>query len=394
MQYQTSFSRRARHLLLLLAATTSAYAQFDLQDSHTTASLRGIYSIGEGVAWASGTDGTVLRTLDGGALWQPCTTPPGAEKLDFRGIQAFDRNTAIVMSSGKGDLSRLYKTTDGCATWKLLLTNPDKEGFWDAIAFSDPDHGFLLGDPVPIFTGKYKRFTLEQTFDGGKSWTVWQQGVSGLDADKDAGAFAASNSSLIAVDRFSAAFATGGAGGSTLNYTSTHGAGLCTCAPMPSEKDWNDQMEVLTTGPAPFPKAESAGIFSIAIAEHTVVAVGGDYKQPDLPAGTAAFVSRGGHDPLQPAITPPHGYRSSVAYDPTHKAWITVGPNGSDISTDDGRNWTALKPAPNQPPSADKDTDKNWNALSLPFVVGPHGRIGKLRSDALLPALLALPSPE
>ena len=24
-----------------------------------------------------------------------------------------------------------------------------------------------------------------------------------------------------------------------------------------------------------------------------------------------------------------------------------------------------------------------WNALSLPFVVGPHGRIGKLRAGAL-----------
>jgi hypothetical protein len=36
--------------------------------------------------------------------------PPGAEKLDFRGIQAFDENI-IAMSSGPGDQSRLYKTT-------------------------------------------------------------------------------------------------------------------------------------------------------------------------------------------------------------------------------------------------------------------------------------------
>jgi hypothetical protein len=31
------------------------------------------------------------------------------------------------------------------------------------------------------------------------------------------------------------------------------------------------------------------------------------------------------------------------------------------------------------------DADKNWNALSLPFVVGPHGRIGKLNAKALAP---------
>ena len=63
------------------------------------------------------------------------------------------------------------------------------------------------------------------------------------------------------------------------------------------------------------------------------------------------------------------------------KCWITVGPNGTDISCDDGRNWTPVKPTKGEP----ADTDKNWNALSLPFVVGPNGRIGKLRPSALKP---------
>jgi hypothetical protein len=105
-----------------------------------------------------------------------------------------------------------------------------------------------------------------------------------------------------------------------------------------------------------------------------MVAVGGDYKKPDETAGTAAF-SRD-YATWSPSTTPPHGYRSSVAYDPTQKLWITVGPNGTDISRDDGKNWTPLKPSGYDPP----DADKNWNALSLPFVVGPHGRIGRLRT--------------
>ena len=83
----------------------------------------------------------------------------------------------------------------------------------------------------------------------------------------------------------------------------------------------------------------------------------------------------------QDAQTPPHGYRSAVAYDPAAKTWITVGPNGTDISTDDGRNWRALKPSATDTPGADRD----WNALSLPFVVGPHGRIGKLNAKTLAP---------
>src|SRR5437899_2724276 len=203
-------SHAATLLLLLLTslATKKIQAQFDIEDSNTTASLRGIHNVGGGVAWASGTNGTVLRTEDGGYLWQTCTVPPGAEKLDFRGIQAFDENTAIVMSSGKGDLSRLYKTTDGCQTWKLLFTNPDKDGFWDALLFYSRLNGGLLGDPVD------GHFKLWETRDGGKHWTVGKR--KGLNADPLLqGAFAASNSSMtVSPDRLQRiAFGTGGKSG-------------------------------------------------------------------------------------------------------------------------------------------------------------------------------------
>src|SRR3954447_5901637 len=129
---------------LLLVTCLGTHAQWEIETSNTTADLRGIHSIGNGVAWASGTNGTVLRTEDSGYVWQSCAIPPGAEKLDFRGVQGFDANTAIVMSSGKGDLSRLYKTTDGCHTWKLIFTNPDADGFWDAIVANRQD-GLVVG---------------------------------------------------------------------------------------------------------------------------------------------------------------------------------------------------------------------------------------------------------
>jgi len=95
---------------------------------------------------------------------------------------------------------------------------------------------------------------------------------------------------------------------------------------------------------------------------------------------TAAFSTDGGKQ-WRAAHTPPHGFRSAVAYNAQQKLWITVGPNGTDISRDDGRNWTPLKPTKEEP----TDADKNWNALSLPFVAGPNGRIGKLRATALNP---------
>ena len=142
---------------LLLLATLTAQARWELQDSHTKADLRGIDNVGNGIAWASGSNGTILRTIDGGDHWQLCPVPSEAAKLDFRGIQAFDANSAIVMSSGKGDLSRLYKTTDACQTWRPLFTNPDPEGFWDAIRFDMTNNrqrpsghmrGVLIGDPI------------------------------------------------------------------------------------------------------------------------------------------------------------------------------------------------------------------------------------------------------
>jgi hypothetical protein len=134
--------------------------------------------------------------------------------------------------------------------------------------------------------------------------------------------------------------------------------------------DWkNTKTPLSATG-------QAAGIFSLVFRTPKVgIAVGGDYQKPEQTTSNAAFSLDGG-DTWQPAITPPSGYRSSVDYDPTQKLWITVGPNGTDISTDDGKNWRMLKPSSTDP----ADAGKSWNALSLPFVVGPHGRIGKLRT--------------
>jgi photosystem II stability/assembly factor-like uncharacterized protein len=141
-------------LLAVLLLSTSMHAQWQIQDAHTTSDLRAVDYVGDGVAWASGANGTVLRTEDAGIVWQTCTIPTGAERLDFRGVQAFDKNTAIVMSSGKGHLSRLYKTSDGCHSWNLVFTNAEDAGSWAALAFPDSpgrhhaDEGILIGEQV------------------------------------------------------------------------------------------------------------------------------------------------------------------------------------------------------------------------------------------------------
>src|ERR1700679_2320304 len=154
------------------AQTRNQSGPWELEDSGSTAGLRGIDAVGGGVVWASGTGGTILRSEDAGYLWQQCATPPGASKLDFRGIRAWDAQSALAWSSGPADQSRLYQTTDGCSSWKLLLTNPDAAGLWDGILFLNRQQGMLYGDPTPA-PGRtdHARFGLLVTHDGGKTWT-------------------------------------------------------------------------------------------------------------------------------------------------------------------------------------------------------------------------------
>jgi len=353
--------------MLVMLSTACIHAQdvtsgpWVMQSSGTKAGLRGIHAVGGGVAWASGANGTVLRTEDSGYMWQSCAMPPGAEKLDFRGIWAWDANTAIVMSSGPGDLSRLYKTTDGCSSWKLLYTNPDKDGFWDAVVFADRNRGFILGDPVN------GRFVLFFTLDQGKTWGRVNSKDLGS-GDTKIGAFAASNSALTLAYDGLPMFGTSGPGGPWLyvpdsvckSLTAQQNPAACFDGPLRFEKE-----RLPMAG-----DAASAGIFSLAVDSDVtkLVAIGGDYGRPNEVTGTAATTIPWILEARQAttaAERPPHGYRSAVAWDADAKAWIAVGTNGSDVSYDDGKTWSPLD-------------NGNWNALSLPWVVGPEGRIAKL----------------
>jgi photosystem II stability/assembly factor-like uncharacterized protein len=198
--------------LLLTFAAAAAAQSWVPQISGTTASLRGVYAVSSTVAWASGSAGTFLRTIDAGEHWRPGKLP-GASDLDFRAIRAIDDQTAYLLSIGTGEKSRVYKTTDGGERWNLLYTNPDPKGFFDAIAFWDATHGILMGDPVD------GRFVVMTTDDGGATWKR-QKTPAALPNE---GAFAASNSCLIARGTREAWFGTGGPGGAREFHSSDAG---------------------------------------------------------------------------------------------------------------------------------------------------------------------------
>lgn len=296
----------------------------------------------------------MLRSEDDGFVWQKCTIPQAARSLDFRGVWAWDANHAIVMSSGTGDASRLYETRDGGATWRLLFQNPDPTGFWDGITFNG-NEGLLVGDPVK------GRFTVFRTKDLGQHWTRDSEPRLASDP-KGEGIFAASNSSVTARQGgASFVFVTGGASGSRFFGLETMLFGTGQTHELDS---WSSAVLPLASG------NESSGAFSIGFRTPEIaVVVGGDYKRPNKTEGTAAFTSDAGlHWTV--SIKPPSGFRSAVAWEPRFHCWIAVGPNGSDVSFDDAKTWRPFDAG-------------NWNALNLPWVVGPKGHIARLDEQAL-----------
>jgi photosystem II stability/assembly factor-like uncharacterized protein len=349
---------------------STVWNPWETEHSGTNQPLRGIHAVGNGVAWASGASGTVLRTEDSGYVWQRCNVPEDAAKLDFRSIWAWDAQTAIVMSSGPGEQSRLYKTTDGCAHWTALATNQNASGFWDGLAFSDRNNGYLLGDPVN------GHFTLLRTDDGGLHW----KSVTSKDLDLNGqklGAFAASNQSLALTDPVlgdvtAPWFGTSGMSGGQHPYVYSGGldCGMTMAHRNPERclaRYWTFAKDEVPMAGA----SESQGIFALGLRKGQdgalhAVAVGGDYSAPSKAEGTAAW-----RDPKTGKWTAatklPHGYRSSVAWDAADNGWITVGVNGTDVSYDDGQSWSELG-------------NDGYNAISLPWVVGPEGHIAKLTS--------------
>lgn len=314
------------------------------QQNGATAELRGLSVLSGKVAWASGAKGTVLRTIDG-EHWTLLAVP-GAEAFDFRDIQAFDANTAIVMGAGPGAESRMYRTRDGGASWQLLVVNQEPEGFWDAMAFWDARNGIVFGDPVR------GAFQVLVTSDGGESWQPVDD-PKGLAALPQEGAFAASGTCLSVGGKGDAWFVTGGASQSRVFRSVDRG------------RTW--QSSTLHIPAA----AASKGAFSVGFdSRGHGLAAGGDYKEPAL--GTLnGSVSTDGGAGWSPAQILPMGFISAVVPVPgVAGAFVAVGLAGSGYTRDSGKSWTIIE----------KETKLNavgFSASGAGWAVGPKGLIVK-----------------
>jgi photosystem II stability/assembly factor-like uncharacterized protein len=333
--------------MLLFAITTSA--QWIKQTLDTSASLRGLSVVNEKIVWASGTGGTVIKTVDGGKTWKVMTVP-GAEKLDFRDVEAFDANTAYVLSIGNGEHSRIYKTTDGGVNWKEQFRNKNEKAFYDAIACWDKKNCIAMSDPVD---GHY---VLISTMDGDS----WNPIVSNqLPAAKDGeAAFAASGTCLITQGKNSAFLVSGGSDARVFRSADRG-------------KTWSVADTPIVSG------TQGSGIFSIAMYDdQNGVIVGGNYERPNDAKDNLAFTSDGGVTWSSGAGL--GGYRSGVTF-VSKVVLFAVGSNGSDVSGDAGKTWAHI----------DKETYNSVQAFDSQtlWAVGANGMVAKFyfRKDVSVP---------
>jgi photosystem II stability/assembly factor-like uncharacterized protein len=277
---------------------------------------RGLDAVDKRTAWVGGSAGEVLRTTDGGKTWKD-VSPPGSAGLLFRDVEAESAQRASVLSIGEGDASRIYRTTDGGRHWALAFVNDDPAAFYDCMDFyAGGRRGLALSDPVD------GAFRIAATFDSGRSWHVLP--TRGTEAVPGEFAFAASGTCLVTSGR-DAWFATGG--GAARVFHSRDGGFT-----------W-------TATAAPIPAADAGGVFSLAFRNpREGVMVGGDFTAPENGADASGFTRDG--DTWQPGGDL-SGYRSGVDWVFGERATlIAVGPNGSDVSYDGARHWTAFDTAP------------------------------------------------
>ena len=174
--------------------------QVEVLTSGTRTSIRGLSVVNDNVVWASGSNGTIGKTTNGGKTWKWLTVK-GFEKNDFRDIEAFDASTAVIMAVA--DPAYILKTTDGGDTWKVVYENKTKGMFLDAMEFWNEQAGIVIGDPID---GK---FFVARTFDGGSTWQEIPMDKRPV-ADSGEACFAASGTNVRALDKDEAVFVSGG----------------------------------------------------------------------------------------------------------------------------------------------------------------------------------------
>jgi hypothetical protein len=319
-------------------------------------SLRGLSVVDDKVIWVSGSAGTVGRSVDGGVTWTWITVPD-YEQRDFRDIEAFDENTAIIMAIAEP--AQILKTNDGGRTWRMVFQNDYPGMFLDAMDFAGANDGIVVGDPI------HGHFFEAETFDGGSTWhDIPLRQLPA--ADSGEGCFASSGTNIRFISRNP---------GSVPRRSQPEDLTTASCFVSGGPRsrlfigDNAIDLPILQG-------TTSTGANSVAVKDpgkpldklHLIV-VGGDFTKDTVTEKNCYLSNNGGGTWIRPT-TPPHGYRSCVEYIGPH-ALLTCGTSGVDLSTDDGMNWQLLT-------STSFHVCRKAKKGHAVFLAGSGGRVARL----------------
>jgi hypothetical protein len=325
-------------LIVIFFFSSTSAQQIQLLTNNNKTSIRGLSVVNDQIAWVSGSNGTVGKSTDGGNTWK-WTVVKNFEKRDFRDIEAFDENTAIIMAIAEP--ANILKTVDGGNTWKTVFIDSTKGMFLDAMDFTGKK-GVVIGDPV-----NQKIFSA-YTEDGGDSWKI-SPGLSNI-AMPDGEAFFASSGTNIKVTKksFTPIFVSGGTRSSIYNSATFQHI-------LPIEQG-----------------RTSTGANSIALSpknEMEGIVVGGDFQNDTSTRNNCVLFSLLPYSVHSP-MTAPHGYRSCVEYISENRL-VSCGTSGVDISEDGGMNWKLISKESFHVCAKAKE----GNAV---FLAGINGKIARL----------------
>ncbi|MBG6097947.1 WD40/YVTN/BNR-like repeat-containing protein [Nocardioides luteus] len=306
----------------------------------TTQGFRALDAVDAETAWVGGDRGGMFRTTDGGDTWDE-VSPPGSDGLLFRDVEARSAREAVVLSIGEGEASRIYKTIDGGATWTETFRSAEPTAFYNCVDFwPGGERGIAMSDPVG---GEWRIIT---TSDGGDTWEIAD--TQGLEAPGEFG-YSASGTCLVTAGAHDAWI---GGGGAAAKIYATHDGG----------RSWSSADSTIATG-------EAAGVFGLGFRNpRQGIAVGGDFGLEDDGVDRAAYSTDGGRTWKNSSDL--GGYREAVDWIGGRTA-IAVGPNGSDISHDNGRSWKPFGATQTRFHTVDCVGDTCWAA-------GAGGRVGVL----------------
>ncbi len=300
--------------ILLVALISSALCQGQEFAHLPLASFRSMHVVSDAVIWAGGSGGTIIRTTDGAKSWDVFTIN---KAYDFRGIHAFDAQTAVAMSAGEAQngVAKLYKTTDGGKNWKIVFETTAVGVFLDCLKFKDKKTGYVLGDPI---AGKPY---LLKTTNGGESWERINPGIF-PDIVSGEASFAASNSN-IALVKNQVLFSTQ----SRVFISEDNG------------ENWR-------VSQTPFVQGSTSGIFGLYFMNSKRgFAVGGDYVADKSDYPNVAQTFDGGKSWAFTQTAKPLGLKES-AWQSDKQTFFAVGTSGVSKSTDNGQTWQSISSEP------------------------------------------------